>query len=60
MRLFINPIPCIPFPFEGEGEDRERGATAPLRRLRYGFGGKQSRKPLDSTNEYQRDEPQVS
>ncbi len=30
--MFIYPIPCIPFPFKGEGEDKERGATAPLKR----------------------------
>ncbi len=36
--MFTYPIPCIPFPFEGEGEDKERGASAPLRHPRYGFG----------------------
>ncbi len=29
--MFIYPIPCIPFPFKEEGEDKERGATAPLK-----------------------------
>ncbi len=32
--MFIYPIPCIPFPFEGDtGEDKERGAEAPLKHL---------------------------
>jgi hypothetical protein len=35
--LLTYPIPCIPFLFKGEGEDRERGAAAPLRRPRYGI-----------------------
>jgi len=28
--VFIYPIPYVPFPFKGEGEDEIRGASAPL------------------------------
>ncbi len=42
LRVFIYPIPCIPFPFKGKGEDRERGAIAPLEHPDRGLGREDS------------------
>gem|GEM_PF-3312025 len=36
--MFIYPIPLIPFPFKGEGDELEKGAVAPLGHPKYGFG----------------------
>jgi hypothetical protein len=32
--IFINLTPLIPLSFKGEGEDRKRGANAPLKHPR--------------------------
>jgi hypothetical protein len=31
--FYIYLTPCIPLSYQGEGEEKERGATAPLGRL---------------------------